>query len=245
MHDIDRTLGEVDPETDEFESDEFEFEEEFEFDSEFDGETDLESPFEEFEEMEFAAELLSIQSEEELDQFLGKLIKKAWRGVRKIGGKIIKPLGGALKGLARKALPFVGGALGSFIPIPGVGTAVGSALGSAVSKALEMEFEGMDQEDQEFEMAKRFVRVAGTAAKQAAAASNNGDPRAAVKAAVVAAARRHVPGLGGARQGGRGGGLGGAMGGGQGAGLPSGGAYAGGRQGRWIRRGRKIILIGV
>jgi uncharacterized protein (DUF697 family) len=240
MHDIDRTLGEVDPETDEFESDEFEFEEEFEFESEFDGETDLESPFEEFEEMEFAAELLSIQSEEELDQFLGKLIKKAWRGVRKIGGKIIKPLGGALKGLAKKALPFVGGALGSFIPIPGVGTAVGSALGSAVSKALEMEFEGMDAEDQEFEMAKRFVRVAGAAAKQAAVAGANGDPRAAVKSAVVAAARRHVPGLNGARQGG----LGGSMGRGQGGGLSSGGSF-GGRQGRWIRRGRKIILIGV
>ena len=108
---------------------------------EFEGETDLESPFEEFEEMEYAAELLSIQSEEELDQFLGKLIKRAGRGLSKIG-KVFRPLGGVLKGLAKKALPFVGGALGSFIPIPGVGTAVGTALGSAVSKALEAEFEG-------------------------------------------------------------------------------------------------------
>jgi uncharacterized protein (DUF697 family) len=220
MHDIDRTMTEIEPEMDEFETDE----------SEFDGETDLESPFEEFEEMEYAAELLSIQSEEELDQFLGKLIKRAGRGLGKIG-KVFGPLGGVLKGLAKKALPFAGGALGSLIPIPGVGTAVGSALGSAVSKALEAEFEGMDSEDQEFEMAKRFVRVAGAAAKQAASAGSDADPQAAVKSAVIAAARRHVPGLGNVMR--------------NGAGQSSTGASGGRRSGRWIRRGRKILLLGV
>ena len=227
MHDIDRTMTEIEPEMDEFETDEFETDE-FEF--EFDGETDLESPFEEFEEMEYAAELLSIQSEEELDQFLGKLIKRAGRGLRKIG-RVFRPLGGLLKGLAKKALPFVGGALGSFIPIPGVGTAIGSALGSAVSKALEAEFEGMDPEDQEFEMAKRFVRVAGAAAKQAASAGADADPQAAVKSAVIAAARRHVPSLGNVMR--------------NAAGQSSAGASGGRRSGRWIRRGRKILLLGV
>ena len=230
MHDIDRTVTEIEPEMDEFETDEFETDE-FETDEfELEGETDLESPFEEFEEMEFAAELLSIQSEEELDQFLGKLIKRAGRGLRKIG-KVFKPLGGMLKGLAKKALPFVGGALGSFIPIPGVGTAVGSALGSAVSKALEAEFEGMDQGDQEFEMAKRFVRVAGAAAKQAASDGSDADPQTAVKDAVVAAARRHVPSLGNVMP----------NGGGRSRFGPSGRR----RSGRWIRRGRKILLLGV
>ena len=225
MHDIDRTLTEIDQEMDEFETDEFETDE-----FELDGETDLESPFEEFEEMEFAAELLSIQSEEELDQFLGKLIKRAGRGLRKIG-RVFRPLGGVLKGLAKKALPFVGGALGSLIPIPGVGTAVGSAVGSAVSKALEAEFEGMEPEDQEFEMAKRFVRVAGAAAKQAASAGADADPQQAVKSAVIAAARRHVPSLGnGARSG---------------AGQSSADASGRRRSGRWIRRGRKILLLGV
>jgi hypothetical protein len=230
MHDIDRTMNEFEPEMDEFETDEFESDE-FENDEfEFDGETDLESPLEEFEEMEYAAELLSIQSEEELDQFLGKLIQRAGRGLRKIG-QVFRPLGGVLKGLAKKALPFVGGALGSFIPIPGVGTAVGTALGSAVGNALEAEFEGMDPEDQEFEMAKRFVRVAGAAVKQAAGAGPDADPQAAVKSAVIAAARRHVPSLGDAMRNGSG---------------YSGGAGAGRRRsGRWIRRGRKILLIGV
>jgi uncharacterized protein (DUF697 family) len=223
VHDIDRTLTEIEQEMDEFETDEFETDE-----FELDGETDLESPFEEFEEMEYAAELLSVQSEEELDQFLGKLIKRAGRGLRKIG-RVFRPLGGVLKGLAKKALPFVGGALGTLIPVPGVGTAVGSALGSAVSKALEAEFEGMDPEDQEFEMAKRFVRVAGAAAKQAASAGADADPQAAVKSAVVAAARRHVPSLGDAIR--------------NGGGQSSVGARR--RSGRWIRRGRKILLLGV
>ena len=225
MHDIDRTMTEIEPEMDEFETGEFETDE-----FEFEGETDLESPFEEFEEMEYAAELLSIQSEEELDQFLGKLIKRAGRGLSKIG-KVFRPLGGVLKGLAKKALPFVGGALGSFIPIPGVGTAVGTALGSAVSNALEAEFEGLDPEDQEFEMAKRFVRVAGAAVKQAANADSDADPQAAVKSAVVAAARQHVPGLGNVMR--------------NGARQSNAGASGRRNSGRWIRRGRKILLLGV
>lgn len=182
-----------------------------------------ESPFSEAEEMALAAELLEISDEAELDQFLGKLFKKVWGGIRKIA----RPLGGALKGLAKKALPFVGGALGSFIPIPGVGTAVGSALGSAVSKALEMEFEGLNDEDQEFEMARRFVRVAGSAAQQVAQAQPGADPQTMVRNAITTAAQQHVPGLtlpGQTR--------------------PS-ATGSKGQRGRWLRQGRTIVLYGV
>ena len=169
-----------------------------------------ESPFSEAEETELAMELLSVSSEEELDQFLGKLIK----GVGSAVGKIAGPLGGALKGLAKKALPFVGGALGSFIPIPGVGTAVGSALGSAVSKALEAELVGLELEEQDFEMARRFVRIAGTAAQEAAHSAASPDPQAAVRSAVLSAARHHLPKLDGAST------------------------------GRWVRRGNQIVILG-
>lgn len=55
-----------------------EFEEEFEGESEYEGE-DRESTFHESAQMELASELLAVQSEAELDQFLGKLIKKASR----------------------------------------------------------------------------------------------------------------------------------------------------------------------
>ena len=177
------------------------------------GATASESPFSEAEETELAMELLSVSSEAELDQFLGKLLK----GVKSVGsavGKIARPLSGALKGLAKKALPFVGGALGSFIPIPGVGTAVGSALGSAVSKALEAELAGLEVEEQEVEMARRFVRIAGTAAEQAAHAATSRDPQAAVRSAVLSAARRHLPEL------------------------------DGDSTGRWVRRGNQIVILG-
>ncbi|WUR15857.1 hypothetical protein E7V67_012345 [[Empedobacter] haloabium] len=150
-----------------------------------------ERPFGEAEELELTMELLSVSNEAELEQFLGNVFKGVWKGIRKVGsaiGKVAKPLGGALKGLAKTALPFVGGALGSMIPIPGVGTMIGRAAGTALSKALEMEFEGMDMEQQEFEMARRFVRIAGSAAQQAA---QGGSPQEAV----LRALRQHAPAI--------------------------------------------------
>ncbi|MCB9109247.1 MAG: hypothetical protein H6633_34135 [Anaerolineales bacterium] len=203
-------------------SNEFEFSSEWEFAEEI----SLESPFSEGEEMELAAELLEIMDEEELEQFLGKLFKKAWRGIRKVGRSVFRPLGRVLKSVAKKALPFLGGALGSFIPVPGVGTAIGSAVGGALSKALEMEFEGLDPEDQEFEMARRFVRLAGTAARQAAMTPPGIDPQMAVNQALTAAARQQMPQLASGQKS-----LIGSMNG-------------RGRSGRCVRRGRTIIIFG-
>jgi hypothetical protein len=148
-------------------------------------------PFSEADEMALAAELLSVSNEAELDQFLGKL----WSGIKKVGsvvGKVAQPFAGVLKAMAKKALPFVGGALGSLIPIPGVGTALGSALGGAVSNALEMEFADMELEDREFEMARRFVRIAGTAAQQLARAAPGSRPQAAIGSTLAAAAQQHL-----------------------------------------------------
>lgn len=150
-------------------------------------------PFSAAREMELAMELASVSSEAELDQFLGGVFKSAWKGLKNVGsviGKVAKPLAGVLKGIAKTALPMVGGALGSFIPIPGVGTALGSALGGAVAKALELEFADMEYEEQEFEMARRFVRIAGTAAQLAAA--GDGSPQA-VRQALNQALLQHVP----------------------------------------------------
>jgi hypothetical protein len=141
--------------------------------------------------MELALELLEVTSEAELDYFLGKVFKKIGRGLKKIA----RPLGGILKGIAKKALPFVGGALGSFIPIPGVGTAVGKALGTAASKLFEMELKGLSEEEQELEMARRFVRFAGAAAKGSAKAPRGTSPYAAARRGVATAAQRFAPGL--------------------------------------------------
>jgi uncharacterized protein (DUF697 family) len=186
---------------------------------EFSGYAEAESPFTEAEEIALASELLGVTSEAELDRFLGNVFKK-------VGGFVSKaakgPLGGVLKGIAKKALPWVGGALGSFIPIPGVGTAVGSALGTAASRLFEINLEEMNEEDQEFEVARRFVRLAGASAQNAAAAPPNASPQDVAQAALAAAAQKHAPGL-----------------------LNTPGAGINGQRGRWVRRGRSIILYGV
>lgn len=197
------------------------------------GEMGLESPFSEVEEIELAAELLSVSSEAELDQFLGKLFKGIGRGLKKagrfIGKRVLPALGKGLKAIGKVALPVVGKALGSFIPIPGVGTAIGGALGTAVSKALEMELGGLSPEEQEFEMARRFVRIAGTAARQAAMAPPDSDPHEVVSRALISAARRHVGPL---------------QGFGDGKKSIAGGDLGSARSGRWFRRGRQIVLLG-
>ena len=224
------TNGEYETDVGELESDEFEFE----MSDEADFESEVESPLEEVEEMELAAELLAVSSEQELDQFLGKIFKKIGKGIKKIA----KPLGGMLKGIAKKALPFVGGALGSFIPIPGVGTAVGSALGSAASKLLEVDLEGMSPEDQEFEVARRFVRLASRTAAKAASLPPNVDPTAAAIQIIRAVAQKLQSRGGLAQESDE-------------VSAPASPASsptrpASGRrtQGRWYRRGNTIVLIG-
>jgi len=172
----------------------------------------------EAEEVELAMELMAVTNEAEMEQFLGNVFKKAWKGIKKIA----KPLGGVLKSVAKTALPFVGSALGSFIPIPGVGTALGGALGSAVSKALELEYGELESEEAEFEMARRFVRIAASAAQQAGSAPPTEDLMSAANRAVVNAARQHLPG----------------------ADLRALGASTDRLSGRWFRQGANIVVVG-
>jgi hypothetical protein len=156
---------------------------------------ELEGPLHEQQEAELASELLEISNEQELEQFLGKLISGAAPAV---GGFVKSPvgkaLGGVLKNVAKTALPVVGGALGSFVA-PGVGTAIGSKLGSMASNLFELELEGMNEQEAEFEVARRYVRFASSAAARAARSPQNVAPRVVVRRAVVGAARRHAPGL--------------------------------------------------
>lgn len=193
---------------------------------------ELENPLSEAEEMELAMELLSVSNEDEWEQFLGKLFKGIGRGLKKVGSfvgkRLLSPLGGALKALAKTALPFVGGALGSLIPIPGVGTAIGTALGSAVSKALELESSGRDLEDAELDVARRFVRIAASAAQRAAAAPASVESEVVVRQALLDAVRAHLPNadLGERR-----------LRAGTGLGEPR-------SSGGWVRHGRQITVLG-
>ena len=228
MHDIDRTQTEYFGELDEFAPEQFEYN--------FEGASGGESPFNEADEMALAGELLGISDEAELDQFLGSIFKK----IKKVASSVVKPLGGMLKGIAKKALPFVGGALGSIVP--GVGTAIGTAVGGAASQLFELELEGLSPEDQEFELARRFVRLAGAAAKQAGIIPPGFDPRAAAKQALAAAAKKYAPGLFSLLgETGSTPGLG-ANGSTGSTGAPT--ASRSARSGRWVRRGRNIIIYG-
>jgi hypothetical protein len=192
---------------------------------------DSEGPFSEEQEIELAAELLSLSQDQELDQFLGKLIRRAGQ----IAGQVVrsptgKALGGLLRQAAKKALPVVGGAVGSYFGGP-AGKAIGSKLATAGGQIFGLEIEGMSGEDQELQVARRFVRLAGEAATQAAQAPAAAPPQQAARKALATAARKHAPGL--LRNG---------------NGVASGTGAAGTqrrRSGRWIRHGNKIVLLGV
>jgi hypothetical protein len=217
MHDIDRTSGR--------ETEAFEFIGENEAGETFEFQAESSEVFGESEVNEIAAELLAVSSEQELNQFLGDLIKKAGKAVGTfVNSPLGKQLGGMLKNVAGKALPMAGAALGNLV-VPGVGGAVGGKLASMAGKAFGLELEGLSQEDREWEVAKQFVRLAADATKSAASAPPNVGVSDAARQAVAQAVSKYAPGL-----------------------MSNGAARAatmGGQSGRWIRRGAKIVLYGV
>jgi hypothetical protein len=226
MHDIDRTQLEIGPE---------EFEEGYESEDQYEAEAvnggDMEGLFSEAEEMEMASELLEVTDENELDQFLGGLLKRAKRKVQQAVGRVIPPstmqvLGGFMKGAVRKALPGLTSAVGTAIGGP-AGGALAGRLAPLAGRFFGLELEGLSPEDQEFEVARNVVRLSGAAAQQAATIPDTGSPQTTAQQAVVAAAQQHAPGF--LRR-------------------PVGGSSSGpssrGRSGRWIRRGSKIVLLG-
>jgi hypothetical protein len=215
MHDIDRTQMEFAGEMENFE---------------FSGESFETGIFNEQQETELAAELLEVVgNEQEMDRFLGDLISKAGQAAGTfINSSTGQALGGLLKGAARKALPYAGQAIGGYFG-GSTGAKIGGQLGSAASGLFEFE-----QEDRELDAAKTFVRMAADAVKNVAA-TPGANPRAAASAALAQAAKIHIPSL-----------L--SQAGGAAAATPTGSSSAqSGRShtGRWIRRGSKIVLLGV
>ena len=263
MHNIDRNMLEANYETGNFETGEFAFEQyegplghefgetgEQEFAQEGEGWAGEEETFEVFQgegifseaqETELAAELLEITSERELDQFLGKLIRKVGQFAK---SPIGKALGGALKGLAKTALPLAGTALGGMVGGP-LGAKIGQGLASAAGNAIGLEGE-FSQEDREFAGARQFVRIADQTARQMAMAAR-GDPRIAAQRAKMRSVRMNAPGLlqgqsfdgygPPANESGSYGSYGGYGGSGRSGPRKS--------SGRWVRRGNRVIIVDV
>lgn len=229
-----------------------EYEFEWEQQDEYEGDSrayESESEQEEALESELAMELLNVTSEEELDQFLGKLARSVVRGASKfIKSPIGKALGGALKSVAKTALPMVGSAIGSFVA-PGIGTAIGGKLGSLAGGLLEVEeAEAMDEAEAEEEAARRYVRFARASYRNAARTPMSVHPSAAARAATSSAARMYAPSLLRSRRQYQG------SSGGYRRTRTWGEPYArndwssnrdGAEEGRWIRRGSRVILLGL
>jgi hypothetical protein len=218
MHDIDRT---------QLESPSFEAGSQQEFGEfgevgEIGGET--ESPLNETQEIELASELLEVASEQELEQFLGNVMRAVGGAVgRFVSSDTGRALGGILKGAARKALPVMGRAVGQWIA-PGQGGAIGADIAAQAGRLFGLELEGLSAEDREFEVARRFVRLASAAVRRASLAPPTAPAAAIARSAVTAAARMYAPGLF-TRLEGR-------------------STHLWPRSGRWVRRGRTIVLYG-
>lgn len=262
MHDIDRTLAELDTDDDAdfgnaagsaYEPDEGEFDDDGFDDSEFDdnelddgefddGEFDGDDAgISEEEELELASDLLAASDDEELEQFLGKVfrkVRKRWKRRRGRAGRRIRRVfkrhvARHLKRTLKRAVKVGLGAAGS-----AAGGAVGGPAGAAVGgQLLAPELEGLGPEDQEFEMARGTVRMTAEAMKQAMHGSQtDASPERIVRSALESAARRHAPGL-----------LRPAAEVAPAAREP-GRRRSPGREatkGHWVRRGDKIVLYGV
>jgi hypothetical protein len=148
--------------------------------------------FSEAQEVQLAEQLLELENEQQLEQFLGDLISKAGSAI----GSLIKlpvgqALGGALKSVAGEVLPMVGQAIGGmFGP---AGAPIGGQLASAAGSAFGLN--EMEAGEQEYEAAQTFVRMAADAVKNAASAPPGMNPHAVAQAAVAQAAQTHAPAL--------------------------------------------------
>lgn len=183
-------------------------------------------------EMELAHELLNVTNEQELNMFLGKLIRGVGRGIRNFARSGVgRAIGGALKGVAKIAIPIAGKALGGMVGGP-LGAMVGGKLASAATNLFELELEGLSPEDREFEVARAYVRFANDAIQNVARQGQqfpNQNPTALVNRAIRQSAQLYAPGLLNR--------------------LPnasrpangSGGSMA--SQGRWMRRGNRIVIF--
>ncbi len=201
-----------------------EFAEEYEFgDGEWAGEEEV---FNEDELLELTAELMNVASEQELDYFIKNLVKRA---AGAIGKAVRSPVGqavtGVLRSAAKKALPLAGGALGAWVGGP-LGAKLGSGLASAAGNALGLEAELLSPEDREFEGGKQFVRLAGATVRNTLNSPAGADPRAAAQSAIAQATKALAPGL---------------LAGRPAASAPP--APSGVAGGRWIRRGRHILIL--
>lgn len=140
-------------------------------------------------ELELAARLLELRTPFELDELLNEVVQRA------AGGRVAPSMLPALRVLRRLLVELAARlcvALGR--PLAGRARAV-TPSPSNLGADFGLSLEGLSREDQEFEVARAFVRFAIHATEHAVAAPARGSPVAIAERAVVRAARRFAPGL--------------------------------------------------
>ena len=146
-------------------------------------------------EMELAAELLEVNSEEELEQFLGDLWNRTTTAAsRAYNSDAVQSALPGLKAIGRAVLPKAASYVANRFA-PGTGDMFGAGTQAAVDQWLKEELEGLSGEDREFETARRFVRLANDALMRAAQMPTNVPPPVAGQVAVTDAARYQMPGV--------------------------------------------------
>jgi uncharacterized protein (DUF697 family) len=168
-------------------------------------------------EVALATELLGVQTEAELDQFIGKVLRSARKLAASPAGRA---LGAALRDAAKRVLPVAGAAIGTYVA-PGIGGSIGSKLAADLAASFEGEMEGeaVDPEVADLELARRYVRVANHAGRNLRVTARGVPPQLAAQRALARAVRQsRAPGRSQARR--------------------------RHRTGRWVRHRNLIIVIG-
>jgi hypothetical protein len=220
MHDIDHSKIHDENGYESWESGPFEFES-------FEGESPCASgpgnPECEMLEMELATEFLEIGNEDELDEFAGNAVDRLAGCLPEGAGRFLVH---AVKESSKKILPSVGG-YGDF---HGAVFRAGAKPADA-GRLLGLELEGLSGEDQEFEVARQFIRFVRDMIRHFSVAGKSGNHRADVRNSVQNSARINAPGLLRHVH--------------EQVPLQRDPSSFPGRSGRWFRRGRKIIIYGV
>ena len=191
---------------------------EYDFESESEG-----GVFNESEIGELASELMEIHDEQELEQFLGDLIQKASKAVGSfIKSPTGKALGGILKGAAKQALPMVGSALGGWVG-GDTGAKIGSQLAGMAGDKLGLEFEGENYEGESEYRKRQGLHPDGQrGCGEGGVSRPRPMPRMPCAPRWPRRCKTHMPQL-----------------------LKPAGGRGGAAEGRWIRRGNRIVLLGV
>ncbi len=162
-------------------------------DTEYAEQFQADTPFSEFQEMEYAAKFLEIIDEGELDRYLGRLMHRGSLAAgQALKAPVARVLGGYLKSTINRALPGVGAAMGDY---PIADSTVERKNDTSPAELLGLELEGLSGEDQEFEIARRLVRLVGAASQKAAQAAPDIDSQSVAKQALLTAGRKYAPGL--------------------------------------------------